>query len=156
MLCPQCESVLVERKFSRSLFDSFCSAFSFYPIQCQACQYRFRRFAGRLGDRNADRIPVRIPVRFEWGEGRGEGTITDISVGGCALESNRELRPGLLLRLYIPVGTDEPANRTAQQLVCVRSVNGDRAGVKFLAYTPQEQLQLTETITTAIRIFTNK
>jgi hypothetical protein len=158
MLCPQCDSLLVERKPSANLLDRLSALFSIYPVECQSCKYRFRirrqrnrSVSGGLEQRKADRMPARIPVNFEWGEGHGEGIITDISAGGCALESKRRLKPGLILRLSLPVSTEETTDRTAQQLVTVRSVNGDRAGVKFLTFTPQEQLQLTQTITRCIR-----
>jgi hypothetical protein len=150
MLCPQCDSLLVQRTPPANLLDRLSSVFAFYPFQCQSCKYWFRARVSESEHRRNDRISIQIPVSFEWGEGRGEGTVTDISAGGCALESKRRLRPGLLLRLNLPSGMEGTADRTVQQLVTVRSVNGDRAGVQFLAFTPQEQHQLTQTITRCV------
>ncbi|MBI5776732.1 MAG: PilZ domain-containing protein [Nitrospirae bacterium] len=95
-------------------------------------------------------------MSFESEEGPGEGVITDISEGGCTIESQRRLRPGLLLRLQFPACTDEEPDRTVLQLGSVRSVHGNRAGVQFVALTPQKQLQLTQTVTRIIRMFADR
>jgi hypothetical protein len=159
MRCPRCENLLVVQRPSTSPLDRLLSLLSIYPFQCQACMHRFRarqeeprESTGVAERRQVSRTPVRIPVRFESGEGLGEGVITDISEGGCALESKRRFRPGLLLRLQLPAGTDEEPDRTVPQLGSVRSAHGNRAGVQFVALTPQKQLQLTHTITRAIRM----
>lgn len=163
MFCPRCESLLVVRSLSTSLLDRLLSRVSIYSFQCQMCWYRFRVRQRRarastvaVEHRQFHRTPVQIPVSFEWAEGQDKGTITDISAGGCAIESKRHLRPGLLLRLQLPVGTGETPDTTVQQIVLVRSVHGDRAGVEFLAPTPQEQMQLTQTITRTIGLFANQ
>ena len=151
MLCPQCDSLFVERQPSRGLLDTLAEFFSVYSFQCQSCKYRFRSFVSLGEHRRGIRVPIQIPVSFEWGEGRGEGVLTDISEGGCALESKRRLAPGLILRLRILAGTDETTGPAAQQVASVRWVQGDRAGMKFLALTPQEKHQLTQTITRCLR-----
>jgi hypothetical protein len=159
MLCPRCESLLVVQRTSTSPLDCLLSLLSIYPFQCQMCRYRFRarqaeprEFTGVTERRQVSRAPVCIPVRFESGEGLGEGVITDISDGGCALESKQQLKPGFLLRLHLPTGTDEEPSCTVPQLGSVRSVHGNRAGVRFVALTPQKQLQLTHTISKYIKI----
>jgi len=41
-----------------------------------------------------------------------------------------------------------------QQIATVRSVQGSRAGLKFLAFTPVQQAQLEQTVTSTIKRFT--
>lgn len=151
MLCPKCDSLFVEQQPSTGLLHGLTAMFSIYPFQCQSCKHRFRSFWSAGAHWRAVRVPVQIPVSFEWREGSGEGILTDVSKGGCALESNRKLAAGLILRLRLPVDTDETTGSTAQHVASVRWVQGNRAGMKFLASTPQEQDQLTQTITRCIR-----
>lgn len=152
--CPRCDSLLVKRSRPRYPVDWLRALISIYPFRCQSCRHRFyltqrgaRDTTGTAEHRIADRTPVRIPVRFEWGEGQGEGVMLDLSHGGCAIESKRRLKPGLLLRLQLPAGPEKTPESSGQHLVTVRSVHGDRAGVKFLVLTPQEKTQLDHTIT---------
>lgn len=103
--------------------------------------------------RKSARVAVRIPVHVESGEGPDEGTITVISETGCSLDSKRRLRPGLLLCLYLPVGTEGRRDIAAQRVALVRTIDGNRTGLKFLTLTPQEQLELERTVLSAIRQF---
>ena len=152
MRCPKCDSPLVERQPPTCLRDSLASIFFLYPVQCQPCKHQFRAFVRPSEHRMASRVPVRIPVSFECGEEHGEGVLTDISQGGCALESQRRLRPGWLIRLHVHADTKEAPAPAMQHLASVRSVHGTRSGLKFLVYTPQEEHQLTQTLTRCIRV----
>lgn len=154
MFCPRCDSFLVRRSRPRYLVDWLRALISSYPYRCRSCRHRFyltvrgaRNATAAAEHRSTDRTPVSIPVHFEWGEGEGEGVMLDLSNGGCAIESKRRLKPGLLLRLQLPAGPEKTLERSGQHLVTVRSVQGDRAGVKFLALTPQEKSQLDHTLT---------
>ncbi len=100
------------------------------------------------------RSAVAIPVNFECGEDASEGTLTDLSRDGCTLDSKRRLKPGLLLRLHLPSGSEEASPSKVQQIATVRSVQGSRAGLKFLAFTPMEQAQLEQTVTSTVKRFT--
>ena len=151
MLCPNCDSLLVEQQPSTSLLDGFSSLFSIHPFQCRSCKYRFRAVVNVREHRAAERTSIQIPVSFEWGEGRGEGVLADISNGSCALESKRRLKPGLILKLHFSAGTGGKMEQVTSQLATVRSVHGDRVGLKFLALTPHQQHQLTQTVTKCIR-----
>lgn len=154
MTCPRCDSLLVRRSRPRYLLDWLHALVSSFPYRCRSCRHRFYltvrggRDARAGGEhRAADRAPVRVPVHFEWGGGKGDGVMLDLSIGGCAIESKRRLKPGLLLRLQLPAGQEQKPASTGQHLVTVRSVRGDRAGVKFLALTPQEKAQLDHSLT---------
>ncbi len=162
MLCPKCDSMMVSRRQASGLLDRLCTLFSLASFQCQSCQHRFRarRSAARGATppderRKLSRLPVQIPVNFECGGDAGEGTLTDLSKDGCTLDSKRRLRPGLLLRVHLPAGTEHVPQAVATQIATVRSVDGSRVGLKFLAFTPPEQVQLEETITRTMRKFSN-
>ena len=161
MLCPRCDSLLVIQRQVASPLDRLLALLAIQPFECQACRHRFR---GKPGTARADAPPderrkvfretVEIPVNFECGEDSNEGTLTGLSKDGCTLDSKRRLKPGLLLRLHIPSGSDQTSSAVVQQIATVRSVQGTRAGLKFLAFTPVEQAQLEQTVTNTLRRFT--
>jgi hypothetical protein len=161
MLCPRCDSLLVVQRQVASPLDRLLALLAIQPFECQACRHRFRGKpdavrAGAPPDerRKASRSTVAIPVNFECGEDASEGTMTDLSRDGCTLDSKRRLKPGLLLRLHLPSGSEEASPSMMQQIATVRSVQGSRAGLKFLAFTPVEQAQLEQTVTSTIKRFT--
>jgi hypothetical protein len=161
-LCPFCESPFVIQVEPVTLVEKLASLISLCPFQCELCKRRFRmkREGGQSSDskerRKSVRLPVQIPVTFESNEVSGEGTLTDISPHGCSLVSNQSLRYGIVLRLNLPAGTGQQAGKTVQQLASVMGVNGNRAGLKFLAYSSQEQDALAQTVTRSMKIFASK
>lgn len=163
LLCPRCNSVLVVRCQDASLLDKLFSLCALVSFQCQSCQHRFRarqsptRDAGPETDRRkTDRLPVQVPVNFECGTVVSDGTLTDLSKDGCTLDSKRRLRPGLLLRVHLPAGPEDAPGALVTQIATVRSIDGSRAGLKFLAFTPPEQVHLEQTVTSTLKRFTGK
>ena len=161
MLCPQCDSLLVVQRQVASPLDRLLTLLAIQPFECQACRHRFRakpdvdRAAAPQDERRKVlRAAIAIPVNFECGVDAIEGTLTDLSKDGCTLDSKRRLKPGLLLRLHLPSGSEEASPAMMQQIATVRSVQGNRAGLKFLAFTPIEQTQLEQTVTSTIKRFT--
>ncbi len=56
--------------------------------------------------------------------------MVDLSINGCGIESDRLLRRGLVLHLQIP---PTPGNLPIEvNAAVVRSVNGNKVGLKFL------------------------
>ncbi len=161
-LCPFCESPLITQVEPATLLDKLASLISVYPFQCELCKRRFRikQEGGQSADpkerRKSLRVPVQMPVTFESKEVSGEGTLTDISLHGCSLVSKQTLRPGIILRLNLPAGTGQKLDSPVQQLATVMGVNGNRAGLKFLAYSSQERDALTQTVTRSMKIFVSK
>lgn len=163
MLCPKCDSMMVGRLPAAGLLDRVCTLFSLAPWQCQSCQHRFRAKESQARDarpetdrRKTDRLPVQVPVNFECGTVVGNGTLTDLSKDGCTLDSKRRLRPGLLLRVHLPAGPEDAPGALVTQIATVRSIDGSRAGLKFLAFTPPEQVHLEQTVTSTLKRFTGK
>jgi DNA-directed RNA polymerase subunit M/transcription elongation factor TFIIS len=163
LFCPRCNSLLVVRYQATGLMDKLLALCALVSFQCQSCQHRFRAMQPRTSDtkreaerRTIARTPVQVPVKFEYGDDGGEGTLTDLSKDGCTLDSKRRLRPGLLLRVHLPAGQTDAPQTLVTQIASVRSVEGNRAGLKFLAFTPPEQVQLEQTVTSTLKRFTAK
>jgi hypothetical protein len=158
-LCPLCESPFVTQVPPESLLDKLATLISLHSFQCEACKKRFRikQEGGQSSDpkdrRKSVRVSVQIPVTFESNEVSGEGMLTDMSLHGCSLDSKQNLRTGLLIKLNLPAGKGQKPDSTVQQLATVVGINGNRAGLKFLAYSFQERNALTQTVTSSVRIF---
>lgn len=156
-LCPRCDSLLIRRLPPEGRYERFLSLFSVSPFECNRCQQRFRLKERGLRDfsradaqRRTYRIPVRLPVNFESREVSGEGTIMDISAGGCALDSKRNLRPGLILKLHLPASADVGSPGKVEQVATVRAASGTRAVLQFMVFTSQERDRLSDTITMTV------
>ncbi len=146
MRCPHCDSFFVQEKPPLGLRDRLARLFFLYPYQCLSCTHRFPCFVSPREHRRGYRIPVRIPVRFELAGGRGEGILTDVSVGGCALESADALTPGRTLTLRLLGRSQETDRAQDEVVVTVRWVYGNRAGMQFIAPTPQEEQRIVHVI----------
>lgn len=160
--CPSCESPFVIQAEPVTLLDRLASLVGLYPFQCELCKRRFRmkqekgQPSGPKERRKSVRVPVQIPVTFESNEVSGDGTLTDISPHGCSLLSQQPLKYGMVLRLNIPAGPGQKPGSTVPQLATVMGVNGNRAGLKFLAYSSQERDALAQTVTRSMKIFAAK
>lgn len=159
-LCPFCGSPFLIQVAPAGLMDTLASLISLHPIQCEACKKRFRikgdPSSGQDPRRKSPRVPVRIPVTFESNEASGEGTLTDMSLHGCTLETKetyQALRSGLVIKLNLPAGPTGKSSSPTQQLATIMGVNGSRVGLKFLTYSFQERDALTQTVTKSVRIF---
>ncbi len=160
LFCTRCDSLLVARAESTPQPDRHSATSVIYTFECQACGLRFQVSQQDIvpavepqDRRKALRVPIRMPVDLECGEHVGEGTVTDISKGGCAIESPQPLTIGQLLRVKFPPPTGSVDNLTTQKIATVQNLRGQKAGVKFLAFTDEEQSKLTKTVTKSIQFF---
>jgi PilZ domain len=162
ILCQFCQSPFVTQVQPESLLDKLATLISLHPFRCESCKKRFRvkqegqSSSGQDQRRKAVRVPVQIPVTFESNEVSGEGVLTDMSLNGCSLDSQQSLRSGLVIKLNLPAGKGQKSGSTVQQLATVMWVNGQRAGLQFLAYSFQERNALTHTVTQSVKIYSKK
>lgn len=163
LTCTRCGKLLVATSESTNQPDSHSTASVMYIFDCQPCQLRFQLSQQNIPSsvppqdrRKALRVPVHVPVDLECGELVGEATVTDISKGGCSVESQHLLTVGQLLRLKFPPPTGSVDNCATQKIATVQNLRGQKAGVKFLAFTPEEQTKLTKTVTKSIQFFPPK
>ncbi|MGH7166067.1 MAG: PilZ domain-containing protein [Nitrospiraceae bacterium] len=134
--CPQCRKETVLRAHCLSVFERLASLLWVSPFRCQFCSCRFlafrggRRYVKDLVDRREHRrIAVRLSLSFSGGKIREEGTVRDLSLGGCVIESNAKVRVDDIFYLQIFIDEDGPPIETAAM---VRSVGPRGIGFKFL------------------------
>jgi hypothetical protein len=136
LTCPHCGKDRVLRSRCHATLELLANLAFYSPFHCQSCSYRFMAF--RLGrsypiqliDRRQHlRIPVRLFLSFSGGRIRGKGTVLDISMGGCMIQSDALVHVDDIFYLQIELGKDETPLEVAGM---VRSVGPRGIAFKFL------------------------
>lgn len=139
--CPKCKSPLVGRTHRKGMTEQALSLAYVYPFKCQVCQHRFRRLRWgeryvrvHLDRRDTERLPTRIPVTIHWKDGgQGQGTVRDISVMGCGIETEAAVPMGALVLLQLEPEGEPPIDIDVGE---VRSRQPRRIGVRFARVAP--------------------
>jgi predicted HAD superfamily Cof-like phosphohydrolase len=146
--CPRCGKSFVRRSRRQGLKERLLSLMYLYPFRCQVCAHRFRafQFRSRYVKRTVDRrqyarLSTRIPTTFiedmKPDEQRtGAGVVTDISLGGCYLQTVVQLSQGALVSLELQTEQCPPA--IAVEAAIVRIVRPTGVGLEFLRLSEPE------------------
>jgi len=112
--CPQCGKENMSRRPRRGVLEHLLSFCFIYPYCCQACWHCFKAFKWRTrcvkrqDRRKTRRFETSFPVVFSSGHTDGEGTVTDIGLGGCCLKTDVELPEDCCLKLKLQVPGSKP------------------------------------------------
>ncbi len=87
--------------------------------------------------RRHPRYSTRVPVAFVGDQGEGRGSIVNLSLEGCAVDSDSALAPGTLLLLHLTV--PNVASPLTVDVAAVRWTQGQRFGAQFLWMDPPAQ-----------------
>ncbi|MFO0698418.1 MAG: PilZ domain-containing protein [Nitrospira sp.] len=143
VVCPQCQGDGAVRVSAQSPREFLASLLWMAPFQCQRCSHRFigRRMSlpsiSPLTERREHmRIPVRLCLSFSGGRVRGEGTVLDLSLGGCVIQSAAHVRVDDIFYLEIILAKDEPPVEAA---AIVRSVSARGIAFKFLRKAQEDK-----------------
>jgi len=135
LTCPQCGKGQVLRSRCHTLLERLRSLAYISPFHCQSCSFRFpasrwgRHETGIAERRQHLRIPVRLFLSFSGGKVRGEGTVLDISMGGCIIESQAPMHEEDIFYLQIELEDNQAPLEVAAM---VRSVSSRGIAFKFL------------------------
>jgi c-di-GMP-binding flagellar brake protein YcgR len=124
------------------------SRFEIYPFRCQSCGKRFFvRQVGQVyspeGDkREYSRVKAEFSLTFKVKDMESRGRLVDLSLRGCAMESDHELKRGDVLQvtLKMPNGKQPVEIDTA----VVRYSQGIRHGLEFLTIKDKSEKDLRE------------
>jgi len=159
--CPRCGKNFVRRSHRQGLKERLLSLVYCYPFRCQVCAHRFRsfQFGARYVKRTVDRrqyirLATRIPTTFaedvKPGTQRvGEGVVTDISLGGCYLQTLVQLSRGTLVSLELQTEPHVPA--IAVEAAMVRTVRPTGVGLEFLRISAPEGERFSQFIRQLLR-----
>lgn len=150
--CPSCGTPFVRVTYDEGTMERMLNRFKVYPFRCQLCTTRFRAFW--VGSPNATqsvdrRQYKRLAASFHANliadnALRSENRVTDISMGGCTLETNTALPRGTFLELTIKPASDEEAIKVDTAMIC--SVRQESMGVRFLELQSKEKQRLSQVV----------
>src|SRR5574338_510650 len=99
--CPHCACEFVRRVSRAGFLLILLSYFYIYPFKCQLCGERFRhrergvRYVRVEEDRREyDRLEINFPVTFYGQDISGEGTLVNVSMGGCSVRTAAKIESG--------------------------------------------------------------
>jgi hypothetical protein len=134
--CPRCHKDGAVQARPQTPRELVAALIWMAPFQCHACRHRFlsRRVSSegsphQIERREHLRIPVRLCLSFSGGKVRGEGTVLDLSLGGCIIKSETHVRVDDIFYLQIVIAEDEAPVEVAAM---VRSVRARGIAFKFL------------------------
>lgn len=137
------------------MLERLLALLSVAPLRCEQCNHRFYCWtpwypgAVRADRRQYERIAAKVLIGIQWEHGQEDGVMTDVSLGGAALESDVPLAPGTLLQVTFEP-TDEGTLVGVHRAV-VRSVREGRLGVEFTPLTDDERRQIGTLVTELVR-----
>jgi PilZ domain len=140
--CPLCQKDGLLRSHPQSARERLASVLFMAPFRCPSCSHRF--LASRLWldhpvhliDRREHlRIPVRLYLSFSGGKVRGEGTVLDLSVGGCIIKSKTEVHTDDIFYLQLSLSEGELLEVAAM----VSSVSARGIAFKFLRAAQEDK-----------------
>ncbi|HJT19658.1 MAG TPA: PilZ domain-containing protein [Nitrospira sp.] len=99
-----------------------------------------------MENRKNKRFPVRFRSSFtSLNVVGGEGTLMDLSIRGCRIESRTEVRPGTSLELKVQASEDEPPLMIQEAIV--RWSRAQQFGLEFITLAPEEWARLQHSVT---------
>jgi len=146
--CPKCSGEFLRRVSRRGGLERMLSSFYIYPFRCQLCGHRFKLLQwGEMyrktyyDRREFERLPVSLDASI-WGESgeHDEGTLRDLSMGGCGLTTGVAFGEGSILRLELHV-PDEDLPIVVQAAV-VRNAASSHSEIEFLRLQHAERERL--------------
>ncbi len=144
--CPNCGRDFVRRSHRQGIFERLISVIYVYPFRCQLCLHRFltlqlgKRFIKQKVDRREyERIETKLPLAFKGDQAQGEGTAIDLSMAGCAVESDVKVPEGSLVQLELK---NAPAAPVKVEAAVVRSTRQRTIGLQFLRLREEEKERL--------------
>lgn len=147
VICPRCRKDGAAQSRPQTPRELVAALIWIVPFQCQSCGHRFlARRASTAGSfhpierREHLRIPVRLCLSFSGGKVRGEGTVLDLSLGGCIIKSETHVRVDDIFYLEIIIAEDEVPVQVAAM---VRSVSARGIAFKFLRKAQENKRLLT-------------
>ncbi|MBS0183697.1 MAG: PilZ domain-containing protein [Nitrospira sp.] len=126
--------------------------FKIFSFRCQLCTTRFRAYLNQIPGQTsaADRRQYkRLPVSFRANflsenAVQMDNRVTDISMGGCTLETTTTLPQGTCIGLVIKPASDEEPIKIGTAMVC--SSRPESMGIRFLEMVADDKNRLSQVI----------
>jgi len=149
LICPKCSREFVKRVARQGFAEKLLGLFYVYPFRCQLCGYRFRflqwgiRYQRIEEDRREyERLAINCPVSLRGESIYSEGSVTDISLGGCTAMIETQLSAGDLCSIGLYLSNDVLPIRV--DAAVIRNARPNSLGIEFIRFrdNDRERLQL--------------
>ncbi|MGZ8365817.1 MAG: PilZ domain-containing protein [Nitrospira sp.] len=150
--CPSCGTPFVRVLYDEGTVERILNRFRMFSFRCQLCTARFRVYRPQrpaqpsVSDRRQyKRLSVSFRANLLAGNARRmDNRVTDISMGGCTLETTATLPQGSFIELVIkPASNDEPI-KIGTAMVC--SSRPESMGIRFLEMVADDKNRLSQVI----------
>ena len=150
--CPSCGTPFVRVTYQEGTVERLLNRVKIFPFRCQLCTMRFRAFwtgspnaTQEVDRRQYKRLAASFHANMLADNAlRTDNRVTDISMGGCTLETNPALPRGTFLELTIKPNSDENAIKVDTAMIC--SVRLESMGVRFLEFQASDKQRLSHVI----------
>ena len=130
------------------LIERLLSRFETYPFRCQSCAHRF--FVRQVGQtyspesdrREYARVKAEFSVTFKGKQIEGKARLVDLSLRGCAMETDHVPGRGEILQLTLKMPNARPSIDI--EAAVVRFSQGIRVGMEFLRINEKSEKELRE------------
>jgi c-di-GMP-binding flagellar brake protein YcgR len=150
--CPSCGTPYVRIVYDEGTVERILNRFRMFSFRCQLCTARFRVYRAQrpaqpsVSDR---RQYKRLPVSFRANllaenARRMDNRVTDISMGGCTLETTATLPQGSFIELVIKPASNEEPIKIGTAIVC--SSRPESMGIRFLEMVADDKNRLSQVI----------
>ena len=150
--CQNCGTSFIRVTRHEGTMERILGHLKIVPFRCQLCTMRFRTFwsvspnATQAVDRREyRRLPSSFQARMLADNSlRTETRVTDISMGGCTIESTASLPRGTFLELFITPASSEEAIKVDTAMVC--SSRKESMGIRFLELMGPDKHRLSQVV----------
>lgn len=150
--CPNCGTPFVRVIPDEGAIGRVLTRFKYVPFRCQLCTTRFRVFRNHVpaetsptDRRQYERLPVSFRANLLANNAvRMDHRVTDISMGGCTLETTTNLPQGTFIELVIKPASDEEPIKIGTAMVC--SSRPESMGIRFLEMVTDDKHRLSQVI----------
>ncbi len=150
--CPSCGTPFVRVLYDEGTLERLLNRFKIFSFRCQLCTARFRVHRNPTVGQTAvaDRRQYkRLPVSFRANllaenDTRMDNRVTDISMGGCTLETTTTLPQGTFIELVIKPASDEEPIKIGSAMVCTS--RPESMCIRFLEMMADDKNRLSQVI----------
>lgn len=146
-ICPKCSKPYAIRISPVGIKEHLLTLFYVYPFRCQLCGCRFGflqwgvKYQRVEEDRREhERLPVNFAVTFASHGVVGKGSVADISMSGCTIQTGTQLLAGNIIHLSLHISNELPA--VTVDAAVVRNARLNRVGLEFLTFPRSERERL--------------
>jgi hypothetical protein len=149
--CPACGTPFVRLTHQPGIMERLFNRFGLFTYRCQVCTNQFR--AIRSGARHATqqfdrrqyrRLVANIPAAVTVDQPSFEGMITDVSMGGCTMQTEATFPRGTFVEVLLKPPQSEMDIKVDAAMIC--SQRGSTVGLKFLEFEPDDKYRLGELV----------